>query len=90
MGILVGGGRLNSSADVIPGCKTTSLQSQRTQHFPPGFDQVQIGGVLGLKDKLPTRMGQAEQQQGLVKIMDTDGDSKRRKTRICPQNLPVP
>jgi len=27
---------------------------------------------------------------GLVKIMDTDGDSKRRKTRMCPQNLPVP
>jgi len=25
-----------------------------------------------------------------VKIMDTDGDSKRRKTRICPQNLPLP
>jgi len=27
---------------------------------------------------------------GVVKIMDTDGDSKRRKTRMYPQNLPVP
>ena len=62
MGIPVGGSRLDGSADFIPGFKTATLQGQRTQHFPPGFDQVQIGGILGLKDKFPARVSQTEQQ----------------------------
>src|SRR3954469_10177886 len=48
--------------DLGPGLETAALQRQRAQHLPPGLDQVQVGGVLGLEHELPARMQQAEQQ----------------------------
>src|SRR5215475_7644726 len=62
MGIPIGRCLLHSLANVVPGLETSTLESQGTQHFPPGFNQIQVRGILGLEHKLPARMGQAEQQ----------------------------
>ena len=40
-----------------------ALERQRPQDFPPEFNQVQIRRIGGLKDDLPARMRQAEQQR---------------------------
>src|SRR5215213_6024072 len=48
--------------DLGPGFEAAALQRQRAQHLPPGLDQVQVGGIFGLKHELPARMQQAEQQ----------------------------
>src|SRR4051812_47808880 len=58
----VRGGPFDSLLDLGPGLEPASLQRQRAQHLPPGLDQVQVGGVLGLEDELPARVQQAEQQ----------------------------
>src|SRR5260370_6887860 len=60
--IPIGSGFLHGLPDFIPGLETSSLEGQRAQDFPPGFNQVEIGRVFGLEDEFPTRMGQAEQQ----------------------------
>src|SRR3954447_17368173 len=64
MPVIVPGGRGASDGllDLGPGFETAALQRQRAQHFPPGLDQVQVGGVGGLEHELPARMQQAEQQ----------------------------
>lgn len=45
---------------------------------------------VGLPLSTVEEIVKASEEWGLVKIMDTDGDSKRKKTRMCLQNLPLP
>ena len=61
MGIPVGGGRLDRRLDLFPGLKALALERQRALDLPPGFDQVQVGRIGRLIDKLPTRMMDHEQ-----------------------------
>src|SRR3954469_3153152 len=58
----VGRGPFDGAPDLDPSVEAASLQGQGAQHLPPGLDQVQVGGVLGLEDELPARMQQGEQQ----------------------------
>ena len=46
----------------LPALEPSALERQRAQNLPPGLDQIEVRGVLGLKDELPARMGQGEQQ----------------------------
>jgi hypothetical protein len=62
MFIPVGGGAFDRLLDLGPGFEPAAFQGQGAEHLPPGFDQVEIGGILGLEDELPARMEQAEQQ----------------------------
>src|SRR5579875_2745369 len=62
MRLPVGGRGGNGLTDVGPILKPASFERQRPQEFPPRFDQVEIGGVGRLEDKLPARMGQVEQE----------------------------
>src|SRR4051812_3692226 len=55
----VGRRRRDRLANRLPRLEPTPLQRQRSQHFPPWLDQVEIRRVLRLEDELPTRMGQA-------------------------------
>ena len=63
MGIPVGGRRLDCLYDLLPGFKALALESQRTQDLPPWFDEVEVGRIRRLIDKLPARMMDHEQQQ---------------------------
>src|SRR5215212_8946215 len=58
----VGGCAFDGFFDLGPGLEASPLQRQGAHDLPPGFDQVQIGRVLGLEDELPARMEQTEQQ----------------------------
>ncbi len=69
MGIAVSGRCLNSVNHLLPGLEAASLESVGAQRFPPGFNQVQVCGVLGLIDEFPTRMMQHEEQQ-IIAVMD--------------------
>lgn len=53
---------LDCLADVGPALEPAPRQRQGAQHLPPGLNQVQGGGVLRLKDDLPARMDQREEQ----------------------------
>ncbi len=63
VGIPVGGGFLDRFLDLLPVLKAFALERQRAQDLPPGFDQVQVGRIGRLIDKLPTRMMNHEEQQ---------------------------
>ena len=62
MGIPVAGRRCDRRADVVPGLEALALEGQGTQDLPPRFDQVQVGGVRGLEDELPPRVGEREEE----------------------------
>ncbi len=62
MCIPVGSGLADCFFHLLPGLKTSSLQSQRAQGLPPWFNQVEIGHIFGLKDEFPPRMSQIEEQ----------------------------
>jgi hypothetical protein len=61
MGVPVRRGGLNGLANLLPRFKTAAFARPRPQHFPPRFDQVEIGRVDRLKDALPAGMGQGKQ-----------------------------
>ncbi len=61
MGIPVGRGGLDRLHDLLPGLKALAFESQRTQDLPPGFDQIEIGCIRRLIDKLRARMMDHEQ-----------------------------
>jgi hypothetical protein len=63
VGIPIGGGCFDCCYHLVPGLKTPAFERQRTQDLPPGFDQVQIGRIRRLIDKLPAGMMDHEQQQ---------------------------
>ena len=53
---------MDSLTDVRPGLKASPCERQRAQDFPPGLQQIEVGGVLGLEDELPAGMRQRAQQ----------------------------
>ena len=63
VGIPVGRGRLHRFLNLLPGLKALAFESQRTQDLPPGFDEIEIGGIRRLIDELPARMMDHKQQQ---------------------------
>src|SRR5215469_10723321 len=62
MGVPIDGRRLYGCNDLVPGLEPAAFESERAYDLPPGLDQVQIGRVFGLEDKLPARMGQRKEQ----------------------------
>src|SRR5215207_3811194 len=48
--------------DLRPSLEALAFERQGAQRLPPRFDEIQVGGVRGLEDKLPARMGEGEQQ----------------------------
>jgi len=48
--------------DLFPGLEASPFKRQRLEGFPPGFNQVQVRGVGGLKHELRARIGQIEEQ----------------------------
>src|SRR5690349_20432955 len=62
VGVPVIGGALHGLLDLGPCLEATPLQRKGAQHLPPRLQQVQIGGIDRLEYKLPTRVGQREQQ----------------------------
>src|SRR5713101_1163709 len=63
MGIPVGRGRRDRLLNLLPGLKAPAFEGQRTQHLPPRFDQIEIGGIRRLIDELPSLMMEHEEQQ---------------------------
>src|SRR6266702_5491994 len=61
MRIPVGSGFLHRFLDLLPSLKAFAFERQRAQDLPPGFDQVQVGRIGGLIDKLPAGMMDHEQ-----------------------------
>ena len=43
----IGRGPYNGRLDLGPAFEATALEGQRAQDRPPGFDQVEVGGILG-------------------------------------------
>jgi hypothetical protein len=62
MGVPVSRSGLDGGHHFLPGFKASALKCQGAQDLPPGFNQVQLGGVLGLVDKFPAPMMDHEQQ----------------------------
>src|SRR5260370_39863048 len=58
MRVPVGRRRRNGLTHLVPVRKPSPLEGQRPQDRPPGLNQVQVGGVCGVKDELPARMSQ--------------------------------
>src|SRR5215470_1044552 len=46
---------------LFPGLKTAPFEGEGAQRFPPRLNQVAIGRILRLQDKLPTRVLQTKQ-----------------------------
>jgi hypothetical protein len=59
-------GLYDSLLDSFPRQKLSPFESQRLQDLPPQLDEVQVGCVLGLEDKLPARMSQIEEQDVIL------------------------
>lgn len=68
VGIPVRSGCFHGYSHLVPSLKAPSLQGQRTQDFPPRFNQIQVGRIGGLIDKLPARMMDHEQQQVVAMV----------------------
>src|SRR5712692_6226961 len=62
MGVPIGRGGDDGRLELVPGLEAFAFEGERAQGLPPRFDQVEVGGVLGLEDELPARMGQGEEQ----------------------------
>ena len=62
MPVPVGRRLLDRTTDFLPSLEPATFQRQRLEHLPPGFDQIQIGRVLGLEDELPAGISQAKEQ----------------------------
>lgn len=62
VGIPIRRGLLDGLLDFLPGLETSAFERQRFEGLPPGFNQVQVGGVGRLEDELPTWIGQVEEQ----------------------------
>ena len=48
MGVPIACRLSNGFTQLLPTVKALSVKSERTQIFPPGFDQIQIGCIPGL------------------------------------------
>ena len=83
----VGGGAFNDLLDLGPDFEASPFQGQGVQHFPPRLNQVQVRCILGLKDELPARVKQAEQQniRRAVRFRNT----KSSITLLLPHSVEV-
>src|SRR3954447_12873625 len=63
MSIPVGCSLFHRLFDFFPRLEATPFEGQRTQDLPPGFNQVQVGRIGRLIDKLPALMREHEEQQ---------------------------
>lgn len=62
MDIPISRGTMDGLTQLLPSLKAPPLEGRRAQHFPPRFDHVQIGSILGLEDELPAEMAQSQTQ----------------------------
>lgn len=62
VGVPIQGGVVDGLADLLPRLEAAAFEGEGAQHLPPGFDQVQVGGVGRLEDELPAAVGQGEEQ----------------------------
>src|SRR5215207_1152435 len=51
---------VDSIGDLVPGLEAPARKRKGTQDLPPGLDQVEVSGILGLEHHLPVRMRQQE------------------------------
>lgn len=59
--IPVGGGSIHRRHDLLPVVESPPFQTKSTEDFPPGFDPLEIRGILGLRDESPARMMNLEE-----------------------------
>src|SRR5438093_468193 len=62
MSIPISRGSFDRLLNFRPRFKAAAFERQRAQRLPPRLDQVEIGGILRLKDEFPTRMLQTKQE----------------------------
>lgn len=66
VGMLVGipgGRRLRYGLlDLLPTLKASAFEGQRLEGLPLGLNQVYVRSIRGLKDELPARIRQVEEQ----------------------------
>ena len=66
----ISGGLGHGLAHFLPDLEPSALDRERAQHLPPRLNQVQIGGVCGLEDKL----------QNKEEVVAVDPDALPQKT----------
>src|SRR5215475_242242 len=62
MSVPISRGSFDCLLNFRPSFKAATFERERAQRLPPRLDQIEIGGILRLKDELPTRMLQAKQE----------------------------
>ena len=62
MSVPISRGSFDCLLNFRPGFKAATFERERAQRLPPRPDQVEKGGILRLKDELPTRMLQTKQE----------------------------
>src|SRR5262245_25078455 len=62
MSIPISRGGFNCLLTFRPGFKAATFERERAQRLPPRLDQIEVCGILRLKDELPTRMLQTKQE----------------------------
>ena len=60
--IPVGCRLLHRFNNLLPRFETPPFEGQRLERFPPRLDQIQVGGVGGLKHEFPAWIRQIEKQ----------------------------
>src|SRR5215203_6581753 len=53
-------GAVDRIGDLVLGLEAPACKRKGTQDLPPGLDQVEVSGILGLEHHLPVRMRQQE------------------------------
>ena len=91
MSIPISRGSFNCLLNFRPGFKAATFERERAQRLPPRLDQVEIGGVLRLKDELPTWMLQTKQED-ITRAMCAQVINNNRidTIEICRQPLVDP
>src|SRR5215475_15629382 len=62
MSVPISRGSFDCLLNFRPSFKAATFERGRAQRLPPRLDQVEIGGILRLRDELPTRMLQTKQE----------------------------
>ena len=90
MSVPISRGSFNRLLNFRPSFKAATFERERAQRLPPRLDQVEIGGILRLKDELPTRMLQTK-QENITRAMRTQVINNCIDTiEICRQPLVDP
>src|SRR5262245_22159055 len=87
MSVPISCGSFNCLLNFRPSFKAATSERERAQRLPPRLDQIEIGGILRLKDELPTRMLQTK-QENITRAMRTQVINNCIDTiEICRQPL---